>query len=272
MSTARVIKGNSFKEFQFDGKTLLSNFTREISLPMPCSGNHTCGKCKVKAEGELSPLSETEKKLLSEDEINGGIRLACCCFALGDCTVTAGDKSGGRVLLEGESKKINHKGFGIAADIGTTTVAVYLYKDGKEISALGEMNRQAPYGGDVISRIGANEPDKLCEIIRNQLQNMFLSAIGGKAAPGEIERIVITGNTAMLHFLRGYNPSSLAVSPFKCVSLFGETIKGEELFPFLKTPGFIFRRAYRPMWAPIRFAPLPSPEWRKRTKPRFYAI
>ena len=43
-----------------------------------CSGKGICGKCKVKVlKGSLSEMSETEKKVLKEQELADGIRLSC---------------------------------------------------------------------------------------------------------------------------------------------------------------------------------------------------
>lgn len=43
-----------------------------------CGGKHNCGKCKVRIEGQVSPMEETERGQLLPEEIKAGIRLACC--------------------------------------------------------------------------------------------------------------------------------------------------------------------------------------------------
>lgn len=64
------------------------------------------------------------------------------------------------VTLDGRMEQVNLSpmtvsGYGVAFDIGTTTVAGYLYSlaDGKLCAALGEPNQQALFGAVVISRI-----------------------------------------------------------------------------------------------------------------------
>ena len=47
-------------------------------MAMPCGKHGKCGKCRVMAEGEVSPVSDTEKSLLTAEEIQSGIRFACC--------------------------------------------------------------------------------------------------------------------------------------------------------------------------------------------------
>ena len=34
------------------------------AFAMPCAGNHTCGKCRVRVDGPVSPMTETERQLL----------------------------------------------------------------------------------------------------------------------------------------------------------------------------------------------------------------
>ena len=59
----------------------------------PCGGRGICGKCKVKAKGSLSKITERECYLLSRDEIKRGIRLACLTFVKGPCEIeTLGSK------------------------------------------------------------------------------------------------------------------------------------------------------------------------------------
>ncbi len=60
----------------------------DIFVDNPCNGNGTCGKCKVMVlEGNLPPLSQEERKLLKEDEINAGIRLSCLVVPEEDITI-----------------------------------------------------------------------------------------------------------------------------------------------------------------------------------------
>lgn len=50
----------------------------EIYVDNACNGKGSCGKCKIRVvEGELSEISETEKRLLKQEEIDSGVRLAC---------------------------------------------------------------------------------------------------------------------------------------------------------------------------------------------------
>lgn len=62
---------------------LLHNFDTEGS----CAGHGTCGKCKIKAEGFVSPISETEGAMMLPEELKQNLRLACKTIIEGPVTV-----------------------------------------------------------------------------------------------------------------------------------------------------------------------------------------
>ena len=53
-----------------------------VRIGRHCGGAGVCGKCRVavkdRDEDPFGPLTETEKKLLTQEEIEGGLRLSCC--------------------------------------------------------------------------------------------------------------------------------------------------------------------------------------------------
>lgn len=216
-----------------------------VFLPMNCGGNHTCGKCKIavtKGAQNLSAINEQEKAFLSEEEINGNVRLACFVTANGACDVkTDIDSSSYSITTEFVSKNDESEGeedYVIAVDIGTTTVVSYLYsaKAKALLSTVGEINSQVSCGADVISRIDYTNHDgesKLHLLILSQLDRMLALNIKNSSLPIkplEVSRIVITGNTTMLHFLMNYPASGIAVSPFTPHSLFDEQHLADRLF------------------------------------------
>lgn len=62
---------------------LLNNFDTEGS----CAGRGTCGKCKVKAEGLLSEISDTEREMMLPEELKQNTRLACQAIIEDEVTV-----------------------------------------------------------------------------------------------------------------------------------------------------------------------------------------
>ena len=60
-----------------------------VAIDAPCSGNGSCGKCRVRlVEGQLDSL---KSRHITDDEYNEGWRLSCNSKVLGDCTVFVPD-------------------------------------------------------------------------------------------------------------------------------------------------------------------------------------
>ena len=210
-------------------------------VDMPCGGRHACGKCMVYAEGAFQEPSETEIELLGKERLEQGIRLACFLEAVPDGKIWAlhqkqdGDETiclnaGG--TAEGTSRRLYSR-LGAAVDIGTTTIAVSLHRDGMPAGNIGAWNPQAVLGADVVSRIEASlegQAQRLAKLVQSEISRLLDCAAerAGERAE-EIETVVITGNTAMLYFLTGKNPYSLSRAPFEADELFGVWMSGEEL-------------------------------------------
>jgi len=64
-----------------------------IIIETPCGGRGTCGKCRVVVRDGCSEPTETERQLLTPDELAEGMRLACQTKVLRDTTVTVPDAS-----------------------------------------------------------------------------------------------------------------------------------------------------------------------------------
>ena len=65
-----------------------------VEIAALCGGLGSCGRCRVKVEGDgVSPLSQKERELLSADEIAGGYRLACRAIVDDDVSVYVPDVS-----------------------------------------------------------------------------------------------------------------------------------------------------------------------------------
>ncbi|MBR2460621.1 MAG: 2Fe-2S iron-sulfur cluster binding domain-containing protein, partial [Clostridia bacterium] len=158
MATINVNGGT----YTAENGTLLSDIIApNHRLSMPCGGKKRCGKCKVIATGALSPVSEAEKRFLSAEEIDQNVRLACCTTVQGDCEVRLFEEKKGTISTDGELPQLTispmFRNYGVAIDIGTTTLAARLYDTrGNKLADASELNPQSGYGADVISRIEAS--------------------------------------------------------------------------------------------------------------------
>ena len=145
-------------------------------------------------------------------------------------------RSGGEILAV-ETGDTRDKLYGIAVDIGTTTVAAYLtdIASGKNIDVVSGLNAQEAFGADVISRINytMTHPSGLrllSERILDQIDMMILTlATRNEIEPSHIYTVVLTGNTTMLHLALGLPPENIASSPFISVTTESHTIPAREL-------------------------------------------
>ncbi len=115
------------------------------------------------------------------------------------------------------------KNIGVAVDLGSTTIVVNCMdlEKREEITAFSFTNPQYAYGADVISRIRFCMEDEqnllmLGQIVERALKEKLTEKLG--TAYSHIEKIVYSGNTTMLHILRGFSVEGLSRSPFMPVS------------------------------------------------------
>lgn len=237
-----IQSGNQILIQEYREPVRLSTAIRESGLPFafPCSGQGRCGKCRVFAEGELSEPGEQERQLLGE-ALADGVRLACLAEAAGDCRVTLPEEKEASILTEGRLPEFTltpgAAGYGCAVDIGTTTVACYVWSrnDGQLRGKTSFPNPQSKFGADVISRIQCHldgEGEALRAVIFDGL-DQALSALcreqGIEAA--QVSQVVVTGNTTMLDLFAGIDVEPLSHSPFQLTEWFGHT--AEFRFPSL---------------------------------------
>ncbi len=132
----------------------------------------------------------------------------------------------------------NH--FGMAIDIGTTTVAGYLCNLAtmEVIDTQSLMNPQCKYGEDVMSRITYHimnqdgllkMSDDINKGLNTIIEEAIRSAIPLCLTAEDIEDVTIVGNTAMHHILLQLNPQHMGVSPFTPVVHHGLDIKARDL-------------------------------------------
>lgn len=283
-----------------------------IEIEAICGRNGKCGKCKViiNDPDSVNEVTLEEKKILSEDELDKGVRLSCLVRVFGDLTINIPESSlqkRQRILQEGTSKKIRINPFlnikkikvpapslgdeksyvdliseeskqnnlsidypvlknlsnnniyeveqklvmlkneiiglpsleeniyGVAIDIGTTTVVTYLFniETGKLIDIESILNPQIKYGEDLISRITYSINNGV-----NIVQNSIIEGINlmvnnlckrNNISYKSIYEMTVVGNTAMHHIFLNINPKSLSMSPFTPIISGSVDIKSREL-------------------------------------------
>ena len=128
-------------------------------------------------------------------------------------------------ILAVEPGDTTERSFGLAVDLGTTTLVVELIdlNTGESVDTATENNSQMKYGMDIVSRISFafQTPDNLQKLQAAILKNLSLMINPilerNQVSQDHIYEIVFAGNTAMNHLLLGIPVDTLAVSPFHAV-------------------------------------------------------
>ncbi len=127
--------------------------------------------------------------------------------------------------------------FGIAIDLGTTTAVATLMdlSTGAPLAVSSMLNRQQPYGADVISRISATmlDPDalvRLRDLAQSTLADLTLDVlVEAGVKPDEVYEVALAGNATMTQLLLGIDPEPLGVAPFIPVSAHFEGLRAADL-------------------------------------------
>ncbi len=111
--------------------------------------------------------------------------------------------------------------YGLAIDIGTTTVTVWLVDliTGKVEAQASEYNDQISRGEDVISRIIFSSKNGGREELQNRVLDTINKLVGqackrADARPEDIFKATVAGNSTMTHLFLGIPASSIRLSPF----------------------------------------------------------
>ena len=189
---------------------------QRIDIQATCGGVGKCGRCQV----------------LVRDEEGLSYRLACMTPVSDGMEVVVEHAGAMDVVQSGTHAAFppdeGATGYGMAIDIGTTTVVAHLHDlaTGERLATVGRANPQIAFGSDVISRISASIDGKLdlmTGIIQDAMREMKakLCATAG-VNPDQVVRCAIAGNTVMQHIAVGLPPDTIGYNPFIPLSLFGD--------------------------------------------------
>ena len=126
------------------------------------------------------------------------------------------------VLIAVEPGDTTGRRFGIAFDLGTTTVVATLLdlSTGTPVAVESMLNKQQPFGADVITRISATmmDPgalDKLQQLAQETLAELARAVCAqGGVQPDEVYEVAVAGNATMTHLVLGIDPEPLGMAPF----------------------------------------------------------
>ena len=196
-------------------------------VEFPCGGLGRCRGCRVRVlRGSLENDANTAEIRLTESERKAGWRLACQCRAVEDVTL---ELEQWETPILGDNADFAFEpgtGYGVAIDLGTTTVVGQLLdrKTGKVKAVESALNSQSQHGADIMTRIQFGMTDHngstLRALIRSQIDALIQDLIESADVPvSEIGSVVIVGNTAMHHLFSGLDLEPLSRSPFETPNL-----------------------------------------------------
>lgn len=229
-ATVTLQIGDAIQRVEVEIGSLLSDLPalEQGHLQYPCAKKGICRKCLVTVTGAVSP------KTTAEQHLTGDQRLACCTRVLGDVTVSLPELSSGlqtaeRDLTAQDATNACFINYGIAVDIGTTTIAVSLHDRNGHNWTKTQKNPQLRFGADVVSRMEqslAGEKTALAEAVKLGI-NQLIDALCAEANVQDIQidGAIITANTAMLHLLLEQDCAPISKAPFEAKFLAGSRLE-----------------------------------------------
>ncbi len=214
------------------GSTLLdAAYKAGIILNSSCGGRGTCRKCAVL-------IQPGDKQVL-----------ACQYNIDSDLIVTVPAESRlfeQKILEHGIDREIESTFvkpadaaeaiFGLAVDIGTTTVVAKLIDlaDGKLIAAEADFNPQSIHGDDVVSRITFAQTDEHLTELQRLIVECINNLIVRLCKKTEIDsdcicEMAVVGNTTMTHILLHLPVAQLGQAPYRAYSLGAHDVPAKDL-------------------------------------------
>jgi len=208
-----------------------------LEIVATCGARGRCRSCRVQVvAGAVPPATLADRVQLGDDEVRERFRLACQTEIGEPLTVlvapsleevafqilsdTRALRSAAGFLLDSGVEE--SPAYGLAFDVGTTTVVGYLVDlpGGAVAATASGLNPQAAFGGDLISRIAFAQENpsnvrtlqtRIVRLLNGQIEELCSAAGISRDA---IYKTVIVGNTVMHHLFLGIDPAPLGQAPY----------------------------------------------------------
>ena len=138
-----------------------------------------------------------------------------------EVTVTLGNRNGTTEAVLIEPGNRSGENFGVAIDIGTTTIVAYLVdlNSRKVAGSKASYNPQVDFGEDVISRIIFAQHEKGLEKLHHAIVDTVNTLIdslvsGAKLTLDDVTAVTCAGNTTMTHLLLKIDPAQIRKDPY----------------------------------------------------------
>jgi len=210
----------------------------DIWTEQPCGARAVCAKCRVRVVEGAVRVTPTDESLLTAREIADGWRLGCQATLDDDVTLaipprtrSTATKSFGDATLFADgivpndvpSPARDGRAFGVAVDVGTTSLAAALVDlaTGRVAATTSRVNPQVRFGADVVSRIHfaqehADGNARLHAAVTEAIGGMIAElALGAAVAAEHIVAVACAGNATMTHATAGADVTSLGQAPYQ---------------------------------------------------------
>lgn len=199
----------------------LAEIVHEYGVEFPCGGKGTCGGCRVKVLDGHIPLTTDHKAALEKNGLSDEWRLACLSYVEDDLVLEIAQWES--IILADNTlfDFTPRKGYGIAIDLGTTTIVSQLIdlSNANVLDVQTSMNPQSRYGADIMSRIeyalsNKDNLTRLTKLVRDAIQH-HIEELLKEEQNKEVKDVVIVGNTVMHHLFGSKDVQPLALYPFE---------------------------------------------------------
>src|SRR5574341_611941 len=162
-------------------------------------------------------------------------------------TATLGYRGSTVEILEVQPGDVSANNYGVAVDVGTTTVVAHLLNlsSAKTIDIEATYNSQIKYGDDYIQRIIYAEQHDAMEIMQQVLTedvNYLISTLvkRNKLSIHDINSVVCAGNTVMTHFLLGLDPINIRKEPYLPTASFVPPLRADVVGIKINNHGLLY--------------------------------
>ncbi len=212
------------------------------AIQADCGGRGVCGKCTVVVQRGV--FFEDAALQTVMDPAQDGRILSCRAFCGSEEAevLLLHAEGNGVTVFTGSAVHISageeNMGYGVALDIGTTTLAAELIDctSGSVLARVSRLNPQRSFGADVMSRISAADTNLsvMQELLLQAVREMTAELCA--ACPSCVpQTMTVAGNPTMLHLFCGDSPAGIGRFPFTPVFIETRTCSGETLsLPFGK--------------------------------------
>ena len=162
-------------------------------------------------------------------------------------TVTLGHHQSFVEILEVQLGNVSANNYGVAVDVGTTTVVAHLLDLTKSetVDIEAAYNSQIKYGDDYIQRIIYAEQNDAMEVMQEGITediNQLISTLIKRNNLGihDINAVVCAGNTVMTHFLLGLDPTNIRKEPYLSSANFVPPMRASEVGIKINSHGLLY--------------------------------